>query len=339
MIFLVVLFVSVLIIIFGYIVLENLEDEEKEEEDLETEDEEKEEEDLETEEEEKVEEDLETEEEEKVEEDLETEEFCINTTELSANLSLNDDEKKYTEQWQAIYDTYLGSSNPLLERILHFGYFSFWINFEGTMKGTYSIIAVKQRMKFLLDWWLSWLGIDVPVILFGVRYSKNIAAQISDLNAFNFIEENVKLLEFEGGDDFVNSPWGEECAYKFKSTWPWGEDFWSYRRLLETINSTCEGVVNHHDIVFSITGGDWVANAGPEYIRVSDAAYSIEKVCIHEFGHSLGLDDLYNNDRYPGDKSNITSIMLSAYNRAIDTIPDMDKAQLLKVFERVCARQ
>jgi hypothetical protein len=185
------------------------------------------------------------------------------------------------------------------------------------------------------------MGFNIKVVLFGVRYASNIKDKISDLDTYPL--QSWQKIEVEGVNEFNQfNPWGTECGY-------FSHDQNTFKSLQDTLGSSCDyslpdpyfvgADVTHHDMVFSIKGGDWTAHGSPQYMRLNHIAYNLDDVVAHEFGHSLSFDDLYDHVKYPTElydddgtehkKQDIRSIM-DSYSVGVT---HMDKAMLLMAME------
>jgi hypothetical protein len=259
------------------------------------------------------------------------------------NLEINDAEKVFIDHWYSKAVSYISpfgafpKQGMLIERILHFGYISFYINFESyTEDVQYTISDVVAKFKGVVDKWFSWMRLDIKVVLFGVRYASNISGQILDLDTYNlFPWQKIEVEKEEENNEFNQfNPWGTECGYfsgyaqnTFKSLQDTlgsvcvrsptlsnpnhvstgrrgsirnGPPQRGARRRSEWSRSTFVGAeVSHHDVVFSIKGGGWTAHGQPQYLRLDHGAYLRNDVVAQVFGHSLSFDDLYDDEKYP----------------------------------------
>jgi hypothetical protein len=274
------------------------------------------------------------------------------------NLTINDAEKVFLDHWYSKALSHippidgLPKQGMMIQRILHFGYVSFHIYFESYEENVnYSISGVVDKFKTVVDKWFSWMGLDIKVVLFGVRYASNIKGRISDLDTYRthtgWLLQSWQKLEVAGG--FNDNPWGTECGYYSRTS---GRD--TFKSLQDTLGSSCPfgtnpfslpnpnfggAEVTHHDMVFCIKGGDWTAHGQPQYLRLDHNAYSLDNVVAHEFGHSLSFDDFYDDVKYPTvlydedgfehKKEDIRSIM-DSYSGGVT---HMDKAMLLMAME------
>ena len=280
------------------------------------------------------------------------------------NLIINDAEKVFLDHWYSRAVFYippidgLPKQGMMIQRILHFGYVSFHIYFESYEEDVnYSISDVVDKFKTVVDKWFSWMDLDIKVVLFGVRYASNIKGKISDLDTYRthtgYLLQSWQKIEVAGVNEFNQdwdqfNPWGTECGYYS------GYDQNTFKSLQDTLGSSCPfgtnpfslpnpnfggAEVTHHDMVFSIKGGDWTAHGTPQYLRLDHNAYSLDNVVAHEFGHSLSFDDFYDDVKYPTvlydedgfehKKEDIRSIM-DSYSGGVT---HMDKAMLLMAME------
>lgn len=218
--------------------------------------------------------------------------------------TLNINEKAYIWHWWKANDTVNKIPyNTLLTSLFHFQTWNVMINFEDNITNTYYISDVVKRLQRTIDTWFNFSSlINIRVNVVAVRYKSSIESKIKDLSTYQ-INPNVVVLKV--GDEAPN--FKEEGLWKYYTFYK-GERIPNKRDRYNS-PSELENYEKFYHSVISLSGWDtygyYIAHATPHYMRFfeqpSDNRSSItdQSIVDHEFGHCIGLSDLYDHVDFP----------------------------------------
>ena len=184
------------------------------------------------------------------------------------------------------------------------GSLSIYINFQYSITRTQNIEQILRMYKTVLNRWIPHeLGIDI--VLFGIRYDSSIKHLIHDLDEF---KDTVNVIETPDGKDNKGEwegPWGYE--YSFYN----GPDKNTHKDFIFTGHDLCLCIFGPEDDHFDKVAGNrhyitmdefsvtqpFNTQTGNEY--TFDTLSNMLLSSVHEMGHCLGLDDIYEDLKYP----------------------------------------
>lgn len=259
----------------------------------------------------------------------------INTFLSSAHGSaLNREKSAYVEYWfNKIKNKDPEQLFSTLRNALFFGELHIAIHLQYSIQIDIYIQRILTLMQELVDRWFGFSFDSLPTVekievkLYGIEYDAIMKNKIKDLDYYR--TQGVKIKEITNTMNFVKGwdrPWGDTYA-----SFTVNEDgsFNKFKCLEELLQPGCTR--DFHDFTLCIWGSYdrfWGSSgiypghtARPNYITLGEGVFTRAfplsypytdpmnythnfydigfNIPIHEFGHTLGLDDLYDDTKYP----------------------------------------
>lgn len=218
--------------------------------------------------------------------------------------TLNINEKAYIWYWWNTRDTVNNIPyNTLLKSLFHFKTWNVMINFEDNITSTYYISDIVKRLQRTINTWFGFTNlINFRVNVVAVRYKSSIESNIKDLSTYQNDPNVVVLKVGTGAPNFKEVGLWKYCTF-YK-----GEQIQNKRDIYRS-PSELETCGPFYHSVISLSGRDIysLAHATPHYMRFFEQPSSYgnkssitdQTIVDHEFGHCIGLSDIYDYIDFP----------------------------------------